>query len=515
MKCTLDKNKLELGEREQEIINRLNENSRLERELLVARKHIEGLRKEFEVLEQQALREMKTTQARAEPYPKKLQRSKACQTVSLAKEDEYSQTEVNFIDCTDTPERLNSAEHIKSEQNSARFIGVGNWPRIPSLKNSEDNLKGLHCFENSSEVAQPKEIGIKRIQPKPLTSSSLRSEEKSRNISSKPGKRILKERQSSNLGEEQENTMHRANKINLTEVRRKKLSLSMDKPRSEEEESKPLAITKPRDAEEIDKRLESFKSRYTRYLSQWLTEFDSLKFVEQSDLVQVLAVEAGFKLQKEKLIRNLNFLDFFISLQSSQSSSCSEQVKPSESNVSRPADRKQMSMRLIKQFNNLPEQHLLMWGDSKYGKVGAASQSEVSLPTYFPGHQFKKMALGVSFSTGVDGKGQVYAWGKGDYLGFDGPDRSKPKLLRCLSGKLIVNITCGANHTVCSSSDGEVYTWVGPWLTQGSDEYGQLGQGMLKDQSSPKIVAKLMNKFAVKVFSGQYCSAAITGILTC
>lgn len=254
--------------------------------------------------------------------------------------------------------------------------------------------------------------------------------------------------------------MPRANRINLTEVRRKKLSLSMDRADREVDVSKPVEPTNPSDQEEIVKRLESFKRRYIRYLSQWLSEFDSLQLSQLLDLRQVLVVEAAFKHQKAKLIRNLNLLAFFLESQSSQSTACSEPVKPQDSQCPRPADRKQLSMRQIKQFNNLPEQHLLIWGDAKHGKAGVTAQGEVRIPTYFPGHQFKKVALGACFSAGLDARGQVWAWGKGDYLGFDGPDRSKPKLLRCLSGKLIVNIACGANHTLCCSSDGEVYTWV-------------------------------------------------------
>lgn len=460
MKCTLDQNKLELGEREQEIINRLNENSRLERELCVARKHIDGLKRELEGLGQRALAELKATQAKAEPYSKKLPRSKASQTVSLAMEDEYSQTDTHTAECSDTHQRLNSADRSGSDHNSARPVGVGNWPRIPILKKSELTFQELQRFGDNRENAQEADIDLRKILPKPMNGSSVRSELRTRNISSKAGNRILKERSSSNLGEDQENTMHRANRINLTEVRRKRLSLSMDRADREAEVSKPVEPTNPSDQEEIVKTLESFKRRYIRYLSQWLSEFDSLQLSHLLDLRQVLVVEAAFKHQKAKLIRNLNLLGFFLESQSSQSTACSEPVKPQDSQCSRPADRKLLSMRQIKQFNNLPEQHLLFWGDAKHGKAGVTAQGEVCIPTYFPGHQFKRVALGASFSAGLDARGQVWAWGKGDYLGFDGPDRSKPKLLRCLSGKLIVNIACGANHTLCCSSDGEVYTWV-------------------------------------------------------
>jgi hypothetical protein len=460
MKCTLDQNKLELGEREQEIINRLNENSRLERELCVARKHIDGLKRELEGVGQRALADLKTTQAKAEPYSKKLPRSKASQTTSLAMEDEYSQTDTYAAECSDSPQRLNSAERSGSGRNSARPVGAGNWPRIPILKKSESTFQELQRFDDSRENAQETEIDLRKILPKPMNGSSVRSEQRTRHISSKAGNRILKERNSSNFGEDQENTMPRANRINLTEVRRKKLSLSMDRADREVDVSKPVEPTNPSDQEEIVKRLESFKRRYIRYLSQWLSEFDSLQLSQLLDLRQVLVVEAAFKHQKAKLIRNLNLLAFFLESQSSQSTACSEPVKPQDSQCPRPADRKQLSMRQIKQFNNLPEQHLLIWGDAKHGKAGVTAQGEVRIPTYFPGHQFKKVALGACFSAGLDARGQVWAWGKGDYLGFDGPDRSKPKLLRCLSGKLIVNIACGANHTLCCSSDGEVYTWV-------------------------------------------------------
>ncbi|XP_052771855.1 alsin-like [Mya arenaria] len=68
-------------------------------------------------------------------------------------------------------------------------------------------------------------------------------------------------------------------------------------------------------------------------------------------------------------------------------------------------------------------------------------------------------------------KTEVWGWGRnsrgqvgvGDML-----DRDRPSCIQILTGRRIVKVACGAQHTVAISSTGEVYSW-------GHNESGQLG----------------------------------------
>uniref|UniRef100_A0ACD5W765 Uncharacterized protein n=1 Tax=Avena sativa TaxID=4498 RepID=A0ACD5W765_AVESA len=57
----------------------------------------------------------------------------------------------------------------------------------------------------------------------------------------------------------------------------------------------------------------------------------------------------------------------------------------------------------------------------------------------------------------------------------------RPRAIATLSGKTIVKVACGTNHTVAADSSGFVYTW-------GFGGYGRLGHNEQKDEWQPRLV---------------------------
>jgi len=63
----------------------------------------------------------------------------------------------------------------------------------------------------------------------------------------------------------------------------------------------------------------------------------------------------------------------------------------------------------------------------------------------------------------IDGK--IYCWGSNRWgllgNGRNDEDISKPKLNEYLNGKHVIDICCGAEHSLVLATDGDVYAWVG------------------------------------------------------
>ena len=88
----------------------------------------------------------------------------------------------------------------------------------------------------------------------------------------------------------------------------------------------------------------------------------------------------------------------------------------------------------------------------------------------------------------VTGDGALYTFGNGDYgrLGHSNTANKKlPERVLALEGWKIGGVTCGLNHTVCWSTDGQV-VW-----SFGDGDYGKLGLGVSSSRSSPQRVETL------------------------
>ncbi len=94
--------------------------------------------------------------------------------------------------------------------------------------------------------------------------------------------------------------------------------------------------------------------------------------------------------------------------------------------------------------------------------------------------------------------GAVYAWGKNNkgQLGLgDAEDRVYPTQVRSLRNQRICFVACGAEHTVCLTEDGGVFSF-------GSGQYGQLGHGSKSDEQLPRKIIELMGTEVSQIACG-------------
>ena len=97
------------------------------------------------------------------------------------------------------------------------------------------------------------------------------------------------------------------------------------------------------------------------------------------------------------------------------------------------------------------------------------------------GKQVVAVACGTKHSLALTAAGEVYAFGEGRTLALGQGDSKanadSPALVEALQGKHVVEVAAGNGFSVARTKDGEVYSW-------GSNDYGQLGQGITKRYNS-------------------------------
>lgn len=106
---------------------------------------------------------------------------------------------------------------------------------------------------------------------------------------------------------------------------------------------------------------------------------------------------------------------------------------------------------------------------------------------------------GLLYSFGSDNK-------EGELGHGDKKSRMMPSLLESLALEKLDGVECGYKHVICKSTLGKVFTW--GWGTK-----GQLGQGNLKGELTPKILAMTLgynyNYKAIQIIAGYSCSAIL------
>lgn len=126
------------------------------------------------------------------------------------------------------------------------------------------------------------------------------------------------------------------------------------------------------------------------------------------------------------------------------------------------------------------------------------------------------VSAGESHAAALDGSGYVYTWGSnGSWLSGGGQlghgDRtaaSKPKRVEALVdllqyGGKIAELSCGGNHTVFLTEDGEV-------LSCGKGEYGRLGTGTTSDCLIPEPIEALAEETVTQISAGYDHTVALT-----
>lgn len=102
----------------------------------------------------------------------------------------------------------------------------------------------------------------------------------------------------------------------------------------------------------------------------------------------------------------------------------------------------------------------------------------------------------------------LYTWGDGTtgMLGHgENGEENVPRVVDALLSRSIWTVACGVKHTISVTKEGEVFSW-------GSGDGGKLGQGHLRDRSTPLRIAELKDKKVTKVACHELHSAALCGM---
>eukprot|EP00396_MALV-II-16_sp_LP-1_P000478 gene478-405_t len=150
-----------------------------------------------------------------------------------------------------------------------------------------------------------------------------------------------------------------------------------------------------------------------------------------------------------------------------------------------------------------PRGHLLTWGGGAFGKLGHGNRVAYHQPNVVQsllGKRVVGVALGAHHSACLTARGAVYTWGQAGRLGH-GPaqggaeaDEALPRQVMALAGIPMVQLSCGAAHCCCVAANGDVYAW------GTSRAYGHADPAAPPNQ--PTLIKVLSGKAIVQVSCG-------------
>ncbi len=168
------------------------------------------------------------------------------------------------------------------------------------------------------------------------------------------------------------------------------------------------------------------------------------------------------------------------------------------------------------------------WGFGGTGQLGNGNAKSTAVPTQVAGGlQFLELSAGYGSTCGVATTGAAYCWGanqagqlgNGTKLGFAtpvavnefGPLKAALANRRAALGILghAARISAGAFHSCVVTADHSAYCW-------GSNESGQLGNGMVGDTSAVPVAVVGGHQFAmVSAGSNTTCGVTTVGVAFC
>eukprot|EP01130_Rhizamoeba_saxonica_P017942 TRINITY_DN8847_c0_g1_i1.p1 TRINITY_DN8847_c0_g1~~TRINITY_DN8847_c0_g1_i1.p1 ORF type:complete len:758 (+),score=135.46 TRINITY_DN8847_c0_g1_i1:1-2274(+) len=150
---------------------------------------------------------------------------------------------------------------------------------------------------------------------------------------------------------------------------------------------------------------------------------------------------------------------------------------------------------------------LWSWGCNQSGQLGYENQSlePVKIEFEFPSNVID-ICCGYNRTFALTECGKVFSWGYNQYgdLGL-GHSRniSTPTFIEELVEINIVQITCGANHSLAMDEHGNIYSW-------GYNGYGQLGHGETLDRQKPHKIDFPFDSRVIAICCGYNYSSALT-----
>jgi uncharacterized delta-60 repeat protein len=157
------------------------------------------------------------------------------------------------------------------------------------------------------------------------------------------------------------------------------------------------------------------------------------------------------------------------------------------------------------------------WGSNANGQLGNGTTTSATTPVavtmsgVLAGKKVIAVAAGGQHSLALCSDGTLAAWGDGSFgqIGDNGVlDRTSPVLVNtsgALSGKRVIAISAGANHSAALCSDGTVVCW-------GGNTNGELGNGNNTQSNVPVAVATsgvLLGHTAIAIACGQNHTLAL------
>jgi RCC1 and BTB domain-containing protein len=150
------------------------------------------------------------------------------------------------------------------------------------------------------------------------------------------------------------------------------------------------------------------------------------------------------------------------------------------------------------------------FGTNAFNQLGFGHNrvvNEIQIVEQLCDQQIIDFANGLYHCIARNSSGKVYCWGYNElgYLGIGSQDGSyhKPILNQYLNNEFVIDISCGAYHSLVLTNCGEVYAW-------GYNECGQIGNGCNDNQLIPIKVKGFNNERVVMISCGYWHSMALT-----
>eukprot|EP01083_Nonionella_stella_P107458 311261_1 len=121
--------------------------------------------------------------------------------------------------------------------------------------------------------------------------------------------------------------------------------------------------------------------------------------------------------------------------------------------------------------------------------------------------QARRVSCGLEHTAVVSSRGHVYTFGRGNSgrLGHgDEWNCDMPTRVSGLDDVTIGRVSCGDEHSLALSTDGEVFSW-------GSGKHYRLGHGDTGNSFVPKKIESLTKQRIVRIFAGATRSCVLTG----